>query len=158
MLVRLSALMEILPEAIDGFTLHPLDAASPLSPLTNNKPEDGFPSSAALAFKYFLVKNKNNSRGAPQAPPSPPKPSPPRHRYNDEEEYKTPTALWGVITCTCKRNTKEGVEGLAWDIGNTRITIKYKEHQSPKFSAQILLIWCLTRMAWRARLFGILRM
>ena len=158
MLFGLSALMEILPDAIESFMFYPSDAASTLSLLTNNKPEDGFPSSAALAFKYFLVKNKNNSRGAPQASPFPPKPSPHRHRYNDEEEYKAPTALWGVIKCTCNGNIKEGVEGLAWDIGNTRITIKYKEHQSPKFSAQILLIWCLTRMAWRARLFGILRM
>jgi hypothetical protein len=93
MLFGLSALMEILLDAIDGFTLHPLDAASPLSPLTNNKPEDGFPSSAALAFKYFLVENKKNSRGAPQALPSHPEPSPHQHRYNDEKEYRAPTTL-----------------------------------------------------------------
>ena len=74
MLFGLSVLMEILLDAIDGFTLHPLDAASTLPPLTNTKPKDGFPSSAALASKYFLVKNKNNSRGAPQALPSPPSP------------------------------------------------------------------------------------
>ena len=80
MLFGLSAIMEILPDTIDGFTLHPLDAASTLPPLTNTKPDDGFPSSTVLAFKYFLVKNKNNSRGAPQALPSPPKPSPHRHR------------------------------------------------------------------------------
>jgi hypothetical protein len=132
--------MEILPYAIDSFTLHLLDVASPLSPLTNTKPEDGFSSSAALAFKYFLVKNKNNSRGALQALPSPPKPSPHQHRYNNEEEYRAPTALWGVIKCTCNGNIKEGVEGLAWDIGNTGITIRYKEHQSPNSYAQILLM------------------
>ena len=140
MLFGLSALMEILPDTINGFTLYLLDAASTLSPLTNNTPEDGTLSSVALAFKYFLVKNKNNSRGAPQVSPSPPKPSPYRHRYNDEEEYKAPMALWEVIKCTCNRNTKEGVEGLVWDIGNTEITIKYKEHQSLESSAQILLV------------------
>jgi hypothetical protein len=140
MLYGLSAMMEILPDAIDGFTLHPLDAASTLPPLTNTKTDDGFPFLAALAFKYFLVKNKNNSRGAPQSLPFPPKPSPHRHRYNNEEEYKAPTALWGVIKCTCNGNIKEGVEGLAWDISNTGITIKYKEHQSPDSSAQILLM------------------
>ena len=72
--------------------------------------------------------------------PSPPEPSPHRHRYNNEEDYRAPTALWGVIKCTCNGNIKEGVEGLAWDIGNTGITIKYKEHQSPNSSAQILLM------------------
>ncbi len=140
MLFGLSTLMEILPDTIDSFTLHPLNTASTLPPLTNTKPDDGFPSLAVLVFKYFLVKNKNNSRGAPQALPSPPKPSPHRHRYNDEEEYRAPTTLWGVIKCTCNGNIKEGVEGLAWDIGNTGITIKYKEHQSPDSSAQILLM------------------
>ncbi len=64
MLFGLSALMEILLDSIDGFTLYPLDAASTLTPLINNKLKDGLPSSAALAFKYFLVKNKNNSSGA----------------------------------------------------------------------------------------------
>jgi hypothetical protein len=131
MLFDLSTLLEILPDAIDGFMLHPLDADSTPPPLTNTKPKDGLPSSAALAFKYFLVNNKNNST----------KPSPHRHHYNNEEEYRAPTSLWGVIKCTCNGNIKEGVEGLAWDIvGNTGITIKYKEHQSPDSSAQILLM------------------
>jgi hypothetical protein len=117
-----------------------LDAASTIPPLTSTKPEDGFPSSAALAFKYFLVKNTNNSRGAPQASPSPPKPSPCPHCYNNEEEYRAQTALWGVIKFTCNGNIKKGVEGQAWDIGNNKITIKYKEHQSPDSSAQKLLM------------------
>ena len=29
---------------------------------------------------------------------------------------------------------------MAWDKGNTGVTIKYKEHQSPESSAQILLM------------------
>ncbi len=63
MLLGLLLLMDILPDAIDGFALHPLEPDSTLPALTNNKAEDGFLGSAVLAFKYFLVKNKNN-RGA----------------------------------------------------------------------------------------------
>ena len=79
MLFGLSALMEILPNAIDGFTLHPLDTASTFPPLTNTKPDDGFPSSAALAFKYFLVEQEQQQGCTAaiaiptraQSPPSP---------------------------------------------------------------------------------------
>ncbi len=45
-----------------------------------------------------------------------------------------------MIKCTCNGNIKEGVEGLAWGISNTGITIKYKKHQSPNSSVQILLM------------------
>ncbi len=65
LLLGLLALMEILPSAIDGFELHPLDEISTHPALINNRVEDGFPSSAILAFKYCGVKNKqafaNNS-------------------------------------------------------------------------------------------------
>ncbi len=64
MLLGLSALMDILPGAIDGFELHPLDEHSFLPPLTSNKANEGFPGSVVLAFKYFLVKDKWNR--APQ--------------------------------------------------------------------------------------------
>jgi hypothetical protein len=47
----LSSLMDILPEAINGFALHLLDEKSTLTALTNNRVEDGFPSPAVLAFK-----------------------------------------------------------------------------------------------------------
>jgi hypothetical protein len=40
MLFGLSALMEILPDAIEGFKLHPLDAVSTLPPLTITKPDN----------------------------------------------------------------------------------------------------------------------
>jgi hypothetical protein len=60
MLLGLSSLMNILPDAINGFAMHPLDKASLLPPLTNNKLEDGFPGLAVLAFKYFMVKDKCN--------------------------------------------------------------------------------------------------
>ena len=51
LLLGLSALMEILPSAINGFELHPLDETSSHPALTNNRVEDGFLSSAILAFK-----------------------------------------------------------------------------------------------------------
>ncbi len=60
MLLELSVLMDILPGAIDGFELQPLDEQSILPCLTNNKVEEGFPGSAVLAFKYFLMHDKQN--------------------------------------------------------------------------------------------------
>jgi hypothetical protein len=50
MLLGLLSLMDILPNAIVGFAMHPLDEASLLPPLTNNKLEDGFPGLAVLTF------------------------------------------------------------------------------------------------------------
>jgi hypothetical protein len=61
LLLGLLALMEILPSAINGFKLHLLDETSTHPALTNNRVEDGFPSSAILAFKYCVVKNKRFS-------------------------------------------------------------------------------------------------
>jgi hypothetical protein len=55
MLLGLSATMEILKNTIDGFVLHPLDDTSLLPPLTSNDVKDGFPGTAVLACKYFLV-------------------------------------------------------------------------------------------------------
>jgi hypothetical protein len=81
MLLGLMLLMNILPDAIDGSALYPLEPDSTLLALTNNETEDGFPGSAVLAFKYFLVKNKC-IRGAQQIVSSPSQPS--LHRHNDE--------------------------------------------------------------------------
>ncbi len=60
MLLGLSSFMDILPGAIDGFALQPLDVNSCLPALTNNRVEDGFPGFAVLAFQYFLVKDEHN--------------------------------------------------------------------------------------------------
>jgi hypothetical protein len=60
MLLGLSTLMDILPNAINEFKLHPQEEASTLPALTNNKVEDGFPGSVVLAFKYFLVRDRCN--------------------------------------------------------------------------------------------------
>ena len=43
MLLGLSSLMDILPDAINGFAVHPLDKSSTLPPLTSNKLRTGFP-------------------------------------------------------------------------------------------------------------------
>jgi hypothetical protein len=58
MLLGLSSLMDILPQAIDGLAQHPLDKKSMLPALMNNRVKDGFTSSTVLAFKYFHVKDK----------------------------------------------------------------------------------------------------
>jgi hypothetical protein len=123
--------------SLDGFALHPLEPDSTLPVLTNNKTEDGFPGSAVLAFKCFLVKNKSN-RGAQQTVSSPSQPS--LHRHNDEEEYRPPTALWGVIRVTGDRNVKEACEALAWDMVNSGLQVHWKDHQSADSSTQVLLM------------------
>jgi hypothetical protein len=79
MLFGLSSLIVILPSAIDGFALHPLDTNSFLPALTNNRVEDGFPGSAVLAFQYFLVKDKHNRLAGHQTVAPPSQPSPYRH-------------------------------------------------------------------------------
>jgi hypothetical protein len=43
MLLGLLLLMDILPDAIDGFAMHPLEESSLFPPLTYNRVEDGFP-------------------------------------------------------------------------------------------------------------------
>ncbi len=95
MLLGLSSLMDILPNAINRFAMHPLDKSSLLPPLTNNRVEDGFPSSVVPAFKYFMVRDKCNRPANQQmaAPPS----QLSLHKHNDKEEYKPPTSLWGYF-------------------------------------------------------------
>ncbi len=85
-------------DTIDGFTLHPLDDTSLLPPLRSNDVKDGFLGTAVLAFnfKYFLVRDKRN-RG-PQHAPTPPLPiAPSPFRFNDEEDYRAPKQMRGVI-------------------------------------------------------------
>jgi hypothetical protein len=89
MLLGPTSLINILPNAINGFELHQLDEQSSLPHLTNNKIEDGFPGSAVLAFKYFLVRDKQNR--TPQQTVAASNPSP--YRSNNEKDYKPPTAM-----------------------------------------------------------------
>jgi hypothetical protein len=138
MLLGLLLLIDILPNAIDGFAMHPLDEASLLPPLTNNKLEDGIPGSAVLMFKYFMVKDKRNRPANQQLAGPLSKPSP--HRFNDEEDFKPPTSLWGVIRVSGNGNIKEACESLAWDMVNTGLQVWWKDHQLADLSTQVLLM------------------
>jgi hypothetical protein len=137
LLLGLSLLMDILSGAINGFALHPLDKRSSLHDLTINIIGDGFPALVVLAFKYFLVRDKSN-RAAQQTVPLSCQPFP--HRYNDEEEYRPPTAMWGVIRVTGNGNLKEACKALAWDMIDSGLQVQWKEHQSAESEAQVLLI------------------
>jgi hypothetical protein len=115
LLLGLLALMVILPGAINGFELHPLDDTSSLPFLTSSCVEDSFPSSAVLAFKYSLVKNKQSTHGNLQQATfsDPPAPSP--HWFNNEEEFKPSPYLWAVIRIQ-NDNIKDSCEEIGWDI------------------------------------------
>jgi hypothetical protein len=94
LLLGLSALMEILLSAINRFELHPLDETSSCPALTNNRVEDGFPSSAILAFKYCGMKNKQCPQGLSQKL-APSQPSP--HQHNDEGVQTLPILMGGHL-------------------------------------------------------------
>ncbi len=138
MLMGLQAMMTIMLEAIDGFALHPVDKASHLPILTSIEPKDGFPSTAILAFQYFHVRNKRDQKKSDTTSPVISTPSP--RRFNDEEEYKAPKQMWGVIRVSGNGNIKESCEALAWDIGGSGLQVRWKEYQSAESSAQVILL------------------
>jgi hypothetical protein len=138
MLLGLQALMEILPDAINGFALQPLDENSGLPPLTSNKHEDGFPNSAVLAFQYFHVKDKRNRSASSQAAAPLSQPLP--HRFDNEEDFRPSMQMYRVIRVTGNGNIKEACDALVWDMVDSGLTIRWKEHQSADSSAQVLLM------------------
>ena len=84
-----------------------------------------------------IAENKNN-RGAQQTASSP---SPPYlHRNNDEEKCMPPNALWGVICDTGNGNVKEACKALAWDMVDSGLQVRWKDHQSADSSIQVLLM------------------
>ena len=117
--------------------LHPLDEDLTLPVQTANRTEDSFLSSAVLAFKYFLVRDKRNRVAQQQAPQLV---TPPLQKYNDKEEIKPAADLWGVIQVSGKSNVKEACEALAWDMEDSGLQVTWEEHQSVESSAQILII------------------
>jgi hypothetical protein len=58
MLIGMSSIMETFPQMIDGFELHPLDPVSSLPVFTSKHVDKGFPQSAIMMFRYFLVRNR----------------------------------------------------------------------------------------------------
>ena len=89
-------------------------------------------------FRYLHVKNKINNRGASQSHPAMQAVSP--HQYNDEEEYRPPTGVWGNLRIKAGENIKEMCESIAWDMNGTGITVRWKEHQLADSSSQILIM------------------
>jgi hypothetical protein len=63
------------------------------------------------------VKDKQKRAARQLAVALPQQPSPFRH--NNEEDYKQPTVMWGVIRVTGNGNIKEACESLAWDLLDT---------------------------------------
>ncbi len=127
MLLGLAVLMDILPNAIDGFAVHHLDNSLSLPPLTSSKPEDRFLGSAVLALKYFMVKNKGNKQFNQQTAAPPPQPSP--HKHNKEYVFKLSMSLWGVIHVTGNGNVKEACKALAWDMEDTITSRRTPAHR-----------------------------
>jgi hypothetical protein len=62
------------------------------------------------------------------------------HRYNNMEDYRPPTAIWGVIWVKGNSNMKEACDAVAWDMINLGLTMRWKEHHSAKSSVHILLM------------------
>ncbi len=139
MLIGMSSIMETFPQMIDGFELHPLDPASSLPFLMSSQVDKGFPQSAITMFRYFHVKNKMNSKGAPQPTWETTAALP--NRYDDHADFKPSNTLWGTARVLAKKNIKEAVESLSWDFNNTGIQVKRKPHQSgfQRSSANFLL-------------------
>ncbi len=140
MLLGMSSILETFPHMIFGFELHLLNPASTLPFLTSNDVEWGFPQSAFLMFKYFYVKNKINSRGAPQTPTVAATVS--HTRFDDEVEFRPSNTLWGTVKVQADENVKEVVEALTWDFNKTGIQVRWKPHQSADSSVQVQIMCC----------------
>jgi hypothetical protein len=132
--------MEIFPQMIDRFKLHPLDPASSLPFLTSNQVDKGFPQSAIMTFRYFHVTNKMNSKGGLQPVGETTAALP--NRYDDDADFKPSNTLWGTARVLAKENIKEAVESLSWDFNNTGIQVRWKPHQSANSSTQVQIFCC----------------
>jgi hypothetical protein len=83
------------------------------------------------------VKNKQSSQGLSQKL-APSQPSP--HQHNDEDEFKPSPYLWVVICVRGNDNIKDTCEAISWDIQESGIQIRWKEHQSAESNAQIMIM------------------
>ncbi len=136
LLLGLASFVEILFSGIDGFELHPLDPESTLPFLILGSQS---PKTAVLAFKYCRVKNKRivrNSAGGPS------RPQVSLQRQNDDEEFILSKLVQAVIRERGKENVKVACDSISWDMSNSGLMIRWKEHQSADLSAQVLLMCC----------------
>jgi hypothetical protein len=118
----------------------PVDKTTQYPAITSGCEEDGFPTTAVIAFKYILLRNKHMLRGGTQSTPVTLTPSISHQRHNDEEEYKMPTSMWGTPRVCSSENVKDRVEALVWDLSGYGINIRWKEHQLAESSSQVLLV------------------
>jgi hypothetical protein len=94
LLLGLSTVIDLLSLVMPKFCLLPVNPAATYPALTSGCKEDGFPTTALMAFKYICLRNKRVTRGG-SAPP-PPTPSQ-THKHNGEEDYEAPTEMWGTL-------------------------------------------------------------
>jgi hypothetical protein len=130
------SLLEILSSVINGFKLHSLDPELTLPPLTLGAQ---VPKTAVLAFKYCGVKNKRIVCNPAQAPA---KPQANFQRHNDDEDFTPSTSVQGVVRVRGRENVKTPCNLIAWDMSDSGLLIRWKEHQSADSSAQLLLMCC----------------
>ncbi len=137
LLFGLSSLLEIFSSVIDGFEMHPLDPESTLPPLISGSQA---PKTAVLAFKYCRMKNKRIVQNSSQSPAKPPQTN--LQRHNDDEEFTPSTSVQAVIRVRGRENVKTARDSISWDMSESGLLIRWKEHQSADSSAQILLMCC----------------
>jgi len=137
LLLGLASLLEILSSVIDGFEMHPLNPESTLPFLTSGLQA---PKTAILAFKYCGVKNKRIVRNSSQSLAKPPQKN--LQRHNDDEEFTPSTSVQAVIRVRGRENVKTACDSISWDMSESGLSIRWKEHQSADSSAQILLMCC----------------
>ncbi len=140
LLLGLATTIEIPASILTDFRLLLVDKSTKYPALTSGQEDEGFPTTAVIAFKYILLHNKRMLQGGSQPVSATPTPSSIISRYNDEEEYKAPTSMWGTLRVQASENVKDCVDALVCDLSDTGISIRWKEHQSAVSSSQVLLI------------------
>jgi hypothetical protein len=63
-------------------------------------------------------------------------------RHNDDEEFIPSKLVQAVIRVRGKENVKVACNSISWDMSDSGLTIRWKEHQSVDLSAQVLLMCC----------------
>ncbi len=114
--------------------MHPLDPKSTLQPLISGSQA---PKTAVLAFKYRGMKNKRIVQNSSK---SPAKPQTNLQRHNNNEEFTPSTSVQAVIRVRGRENIRTACDSISWDLSESGLLIRWKEHQLADLSAQILLM------------------